>query len=119
MAKDFVGGKERQWRVGEIVERLGRFKYKIKLNNGIQITRHADALKLMRGDTPDEGDTKENDPFPVIPKVQSGTGTEQLLPASDNSDADRQQLPLPRPSPPRTGRRNPPRQCGRPLRYRD
>ena len=48
LARDFVSGRENRWKIGEVIERLGRFKYKIRLTNGTTITRHADALKHTR-----------------------------------------------------------------------
>ena len=135
LAKDFVGGKEQRWKVGEVIERLGRFKYKIKLKNGIIITRHVDALRLMRTVRGDRDDIIEDDDvlLPVITPTatnvhvqtrQENQATERA--AEQANERDTEESPKMETVVPPTSsfdanvpRRNPRRNCGRPLRYSD
>ena len=124
LARDFVSGKENRWRIGEVMERLGRFKYKVRLANGIIITRHVDALKHVRRCV-SHGDLDE-----VYSKTNS-SAPEQLVDASEDVQLSQEcaasqepqaqlhhQEIFQEPQQPQP-RRNPKRHCGPPVRYQN
>ena len=128
LARNFVGGRNQRWKVGEIIERLGRFKYRVKLKSGIMITRHVDALKLLKavsGDTT-VNSSDDDDLLPVI--IQSDEGKQETERAAERDEVPEKkkdspkivvECPSPSPVEVNVPRRNPRRQCGRPLRYCD
>ena len=138
LARDFVSGKENRWGIGEVMERLGRCKYKVRLANGIVITRHVDALKHVRRCIShgklDEVCSKTNSSAPkqlvdasenVQPSQECerpfSTETEDFRSNRESVQEPEAQLhhqesfQEPQPQP----RRNPKRHCGPPVRYQN
>ena len=133
LARDFVSGKGQRWRTGTIVARLGRFKYEVLLNGGYTITRHADALKSVRGNIRSEEAEKPLDTvIPIGAPQRAETSVtdragEQTLAAENpaepterhgdvRSRANGALMPEPGSA---TPRRNPRRTCGVPSRFID